>query len=156
MDRGPRGSRTVRWGALTFDYHLVHRFDWRKSQTAGVPAPGPEKDKPPSKDLQLDATMLSRRSQWCDFSNDHLVTNPALLHSAFHFPIPILFPMRFISYHHTDILIGIPRSEQFQGIRKGHKMIKETPSIYVLRSMAYKYFHKNSHHALWRKGWNLT
>ena len=63
MDRGPRGSRTVRWGALTFDYHLVHRFDWRKWKTAGVPAPGPEKDKPPSKDLQLDATMLSRRSQ---------------------------------------------------------------------------------------------
>ena len=36
MDRGPRGSWTGRWEALTFDYHSLHRFDWRKYQTAGV------------------------------------------------------------------------------------------------------------------------
>ena len=46
MDRGPRGSRTGTLEALTFDYHYMHRFDWQKMQTAGVPAPGPEEEKP--------------------------------------------------------------------------------------------------------------
>ena len=54
MDRGPHGSRTVTLGALTFDYHLLHRFDWQKTQTAGVPAPGFEKYEPLQKSPQLE------------------------------------------------------------------------------------------------------
>ena len=90
MDKGPRGSRTVRWGALTFDHHLVHRFDWRKSQTAGVPAPGSEKEKPLQKVTSIRVLLcLARRN---DAISGMIILRPILLslHSAFHCTVFIM------------------------------------------------------------------